>query len=333
MQVVGRHDLDAVEILLLLQKLPEIRVAGDAPEVLRCPLLRVVGFDDLLRHVPTGADAGDSASPIGVFQDLAHAVADPGLVPIDVVRAVLDGITYRRDLYVRSSDQPQHLAGSLSAAPDVRQSELVAGSGISRATQYVSRNDGERQPGSGRGQKLATIDIVFGRHGALLTTSCAARRERRRDCQGVRADRLAWRGWGISSRDHPPGRRRTSFAPGSAQGTPLRRARSRIRAARRSVPLGGHAPAVARRRGGSPAPAVRHQAALLRRDPRQTACERPGLQAVPLPAGRVPRALQILTKIPLRYSTHMATQQMATNTMAYSNDAFGGLPSPENARW
>jgi len=29
----------------------------------------------------------------------------------------------------------------------------------------------------------------------------------------------------------------------------------------------------------------------------------------------------------------MATQQMATNTMAYSNDAFGGLPSPENTRW
>src|SRR5262245_12285001 len=118
--MIGRHDLHAVEILLLLEQLTEVDVAGDAPEVLRAPLLRVVGLDDVLRDVATGANAGVVASPIGIAQRLAYAVAEPGRVPVDVVRRVLDGIADRRDLHLRNRDPPYQLAESLRAAPDVR---------------------------------------------------------------------------------------------------------------------------------------------------------------------------------------------------------------------
>src|SRR5215207_3954362 len=168
--MVGRHDLHAVEIPLLLEELAEVDVAGDAPELVRSPLPRVVGLDDILRHVATGADAGEFPSPIWIAERLAHAVAQPGLVPVDVVRGVLDGIADRRDLHVRHRDPPQQLADSLSAAPDVRHRDLVAGSDMARTAEHVSRHDAERcYSGGGRGQELATIDVVFRCHGDPLS--------------------------------------------------------------------------------------------------------------------------------------------------------------------
>jgi hypothetical protein len=107
MQVVGGHNPDGVKVLLFLQQFAEIRVGGDALEVLRCTLLRVIGLDDLFRHVPAATDAVDSGSPIGVLQYLAHAVADVVLVPVDVVRAVLDGVAYGGNLYVGSGNHSQ----------------------------------------------------------------------------------------------------------------------------------------------------------------------------------------------------------------------------------
>src|SRR5688572_23672701 len=166
--MVGRRDLHAVEIPLLLEELAEVDVAGDALELLRCPLLRVVGLDDMLCHVATGPDSGVFPSPVGVAERPPYAVAEPGLVPVDVVRGVLDGIADRRDLHVRNGDPPQQLADCLGAAPDERHRDLVAGSDMAAPAEHVSRHDGEgRYSGGGRGQELATIDVVFGCHGDL----------------------------------------------------------------------------------------------------------------------------------------------------------------------
>src|SRR5215213_4672789 len=168
--MVGRHDLHAVEIPLLLQKLAEVDVAGDASELLRRTLLRVVGLDDILRHIATGPNAGELSSPIGIAERLPHAVAETRLVPVDVVRRVLHGIADGRDLHVRNRDPSQQLADSLSAAPDVRQRDLVARGDMAATTEHVSRHDAERcDSGSGRSQELATIDVVFGCHGDLLS--------------------------------------------------------------------------------------------------------------------------------------------------------------------
>src|SRR5215207_2645023 len=168
--MVGRHDLHAVEIPLLLEELAEVDVAGDAPELVRSPLPRVVGLDDILRHVATSADAGEFPSPIWIAERLAHAVTQPGLVPVDVVRGVLDGIADCRDLHVRNGNPPQQLADCLGAAPDERHRDLVAGSDVAGTAEHVPRHDGERcYSGSGRGQELATIDVVSGCPGGLLS--------------------------------------------------------------------------------------------------------------------------------------------------------------------
>src|SRR6476620_6237518 len=172
MQMVGRHDLHAVEILLLLEQLAEIDIAGDAPEVLRAPLLCVVGLDDVLCHVATGPDAGVVASPVGIVEHLSNAVTEPGLVPIDVVRRVLDGIADRRDLHLRHRDPPYQLAQSLRAAPDVRHRDLVARRDVAATTEHVTRHDRERcysgSGASGGGEELAAIDVVIGCHDAPL---------------------------------------------------------------------------------------------------------------------------------------------------------------------
>src|SRR6478672_4269399 len=124
--MIGRHDFHAVEIPLLLEELAEVDVAGDAAELLRPPLLRVVGLDYVLRHVPTGPDPGVLSSPVGIAERLPDAVAQAGLVPVDVVRRVLHGIADGGDLHFGYRDPPQQLANPLRTAPDVRHRDLVA---------------------------------------------------------------------------------------------------------------------------------------------------------------------------------------------------------------
>src|SRR5450759_4382851 len=138
--MVGRHDLDGVEVLLFLQQLPEIRIGGNSFEVLRRPLLRVVGFEDFFGHIAAAAYPADAGAPSRILQSLAHAVANAGLVPVDVIRAVLDGVAYGRDLHLRGGDEPQHLSRSLRAATDVSQGDLIAWSDVSRPAQHVPRN-------------------------------------------------------------------------------------------------------------------------------------------------------------------------------------------------
>ena len=110
-----------------------------------------------------------SRSPIGIAERLPHAVAESVPVPVDVVRAVLDGIADRRDLHVRKRDPPHQLADGLGATSDERERDLVAWSDISGTTEHVSRHDAERRYAcGGRGQELATIDVVRGCHGDHL---------------------------------------------------------------------------------------------------------------------------------------------------------------------
>src|SRR5208337_3692199 len=108
----------------------EIRVRRHALEVLRGALLGVIRLDDLFGHVPAGADALDSSAPIGILENLSHAVTDACLVPVNVVCAVLDGIADGRDLNAGRGDQAQHFPRSLSAASDVGEGNLIAGSYI-----------------------------------------------------------------------------------------------------------------------------------------------------------------------------------------------------------
>ncbi len=125
-KMIGRHDLDGVQILHLLQEFAKIGKSGTRFEPFRSPLAGVVGIHDFAAHfAPSGTAA--VFSPSWLAQVRPDRVSDVVLSPLHVVVAVGIGVAYRDDLDLRIGEQGAQLPESLGAHADVSQRHLGAG--------------------------------------------------------------------------------------------------------------------------------------------------------------------------------------------------------------
>ena len=65
-KMIGRHDLDGVQVLFFVQQFAEVGVGGARLELLRAPLVGVVGVDDFPAHFPAAGAAVVVFSPVGL---------------------------------------------------------------------------------------------------------------------------------------------------------------------------------------------------------------------------------------------------------------------------
>jgi hypothetical protein len=113
-------------------------------------------------------------SPIGVIQRLSYAVADAGLVPIDVV---VPSPTGSQTAVICTSGAAINRSNSDSLRAAAVQARVVLSLG--RQIQILSTflGDRERQPATA-GPNFATGDIVFGNHPLSFPDPDARRRWR-----------------------------------------------------------------------------------------------------------------------------------------------------------
>ena len=121
-QVVGRHDVDGVEVLLLRQHLPEVGVGGDA----RAGRGAVVAVDDLAAHLAPARAGPRALRPGGVLQEGPHLVPQLEAGPLDVVLAPPVGVADRGDAEVGPLQGRHELPEALRAAADEAHVDAVA---------------------------------------------------------------------------------------------------------------------------------------------------------------------------------------------------------------
>ncbi len=161
MQVVRRHDLHCIEILLLVEQLPVVGVrrtafAGRGP---------IVGVHGVLADVPAAGDGSLAAGPPVWFAErLANRVEDLSAGPIVVADGILAGVANRHDPDFGDGEQRRQLAQCLCAHPDHRQGDLVAGGDVPLSSQYMAWDNRECNGAGCRAQELATV--LIGLHAA-----------------------------------------------------------------------------------------------------------------------------------------------------------------------
>ena len=131
--MIRRHDLDGVQVLFFLQEFPEVGISGAGLEVLRAPLVGVVGVHDLPAHLPASGTAAVVLPPGGVAQVPSDSVPNAVLAPLHVVVAVRVRVAYRDDLYLRLGEQAPEFVESVKAELDT--------SGLAAIANFV-RNGG-----------------------------------------------------------------------------------------------------------------------------------------------------------------------------------------------
>jgi hypothetical protein len=152
MQVIRRHDFDGVHVLLILQKLPKIRIGSASVELPRISLVGIRGLDNFLCDLPPAGDARRTPSPIGFAKRRGDGCPKFILGPVHVVVTVFDRIADGDNLDLRHGEHAEHFPESLSATADVRQVDLLTGRNKTRSTQNVPRHDGKRRGGRAAGQ-------------------------------------------------------------------------------------------------------------------------------------------------------------------------------------
>ena len=121
-EVVGGHDVDGVEVLLLRQHLAEVGVGVAAPAGGR----GVVPVDQLAAHLaPAGTGLG-ALGPAGIGQELADLVPQLEAGPLDVVLALAIGVADRGDPQVRPLQRGHELSEPLGAVSHVGDVDAIA---------------------------------------------------------------------------------------------------------------------------------------------------------------------------------------------------------------
>ena len=135
-QVVRRHDVDGVEVLLLRQQLPEVGVGVAAP----AGQSAVVPVHDLAADLAPAGAGLRPLGPRGVLQERADLVAQLEAEPLDVVLAPAVGVADRGDAQVRPLERGHELPKPLRAAADIGHVDAVAG-GTCRGPPEAWRDD------------------------------------------------------------------------------------------------------------------------------------------------------------------------------------------------
>src|ERR1051326_2991513 len=104
--MVGRHDLDRVQVLLLFQQLPEIGISGDAAEIVGGALLGIVAVDDVFAALASAGDGAlGSGPPLGLADRAAKRRQQPVLIPVSVAGWMPVGIADADDLNLGRAKQ------------------------------------------------------------------------------------------------------------------------------------------------------------------------------------------------------------------------------------
>ena len=119
MQMVGRHNFYGIQVLLLLQQFPEIGIGGARLELLRAPLVGVIGVHHCAPDFAAPGTAVVVFSPDGISQVFAYSVPDAVLAPLQVVAAIGVRITDGNDLYLGVGEQIPEFPKPLGAHADV----------------------------------------------------------------------------------------------------------------------------------------------------------------------------------------------------------------------
>src|ERR1041385_6615839 len=164
MKMIRSHDLDCVQIFLLVQQFAKIGVGRAALERVGGPLLGVIGFNNILCHIAAARNDTVARGPVGITERAANGIEEAFFVPVTIPFRSLIGIANCNNLDLWRGEQRRHLSQALGADANIRQCDLVARSDASLASQYMSWNDGERSRGCSP-QKRATI--LFGCHVSL----------------------------------------------------------------------------------------------------------------------------------------------------------------------
>ena len=156
-QVVGGAHDNGIEVLVLLEQLPEVAVGRAAARLAGTSLKTVVGVDDFLTWFAACNATGHlermgqlqglvGAEPIPATidaQQFANGLAKLMRIPLRVIGAGPVGIADGDALHVGFTQKAQHDAQALRANADKRNIDLVARWNISRAAQHPTRYDGQ----------------------------------------------------------------------------------------------------------------------------------------------------------------------------------------------
>ena len=147
MKVVGSAHDNGVEILLLVQKLAEVRVCGAAVILSRTFLRSVITLDDFLAGFAAGDTTGNAkrvsqlyglvrAEPIPTTinaEQIANRLAELVGVPLRISRATLIHVANGNPLHVRLAEEMQHDAQALRTDTDESDVDAIARRNESRS--------------------------------------------------------------------------------------------------------------------------------------------------------------------------------------------------------
>ena len=160
-QVVGRHDVDGVEALFLVEQLAEVGIGAAGPGL---ALLGIMPVDQFEAHFAPAKSAAGAGRPVRIAEELADLVVELVGAPLRVVVALAIGIAHGHDLDRRMLQGGHELAQALRAAADEADLDLLAGRDVLRPAQGALWDDGRRADGRRRTEKLAAANLAFDTH-------------------------------------------------------------------------------------------------------------------------------------------------------------------------
>src|SRR5437763_723114 len=104
MGMIGSHNLDRGDILLLFQQLTEIDVSGAASELFFAAVLSVIRFDYFFADVASARHVVGAFSPGRILEQIPDFIPNVILTPLEVIDAILLNIAYGDNLNLRPGE-------------------------------------------------------------------------------------------------------------------------------------------------------------------------------------------------------------------------------------
>jgi len=143
-QMVRRHHLHRVHVLLLFQQLPEVRISRAPAELLRAPFGRIIGLDEFLGHVPAPGMPGAPRRQSGFPSASASSARRPSFDQSTYSLLSLTG-SHTATTCTSASPAGPAIPATLRAAPDVGHGNLLARRHKTPPAQHPPRHNRKRR--------------------------------------------------------------------------------------------------------------------------------------------------------------------------------------------
>ena len=167
-EMIRRHHLDRIQVLLLFQQLTKVGIRGTALELARSPPLGIAGLDDGLANVPSSGNAAGFPR-VGFAQRPGDRPPQAVARPVHVVDAVLLRIAHGDHLQVRRPDPAHEMPQSHGPATNEADVDLLAWGDMPRPAQHVARHNRKGGRRSSRAtEEFASVHLCL--HGYRRST-------------------------------------------------------------------------------------------------------------------------------------------------------------------